>query len=158
LTPDTKQIVFHLHSENKKIIVVLVNSIYHNSQFMVEGNESTWVHGKSDMLSRLLAKSKTRNDFFHHPKRWIAYIPVGVFFAIITGFVISNESLGRLITFLAWSIFYPLNFNYFFGWLYPKNETEYSRQVRLRKKILGGVSVIFLSLIGAFIWELIKGL
>lgn len=122
LSSDTKQIIFHLHSSDKRIIVVITTSIYSNSEFRVEGNESTWVHGKSDMLSRLPAKSKTPNDFFHSPRRWIAYILAGMFFAFVTGVILSNDTLGRLINFLAWSILYPINFNYFFGWLYPKKQ------------------------------------
>lgn len=145
---------FYLYSNSKKILVTLHNTIYTNSGFIVEWNNSTLAHGKAGELDRLLKDYKTPNDFFHFRKRWFLYVSVGLTLGIIAALG-NKDEFGKVVYFLAWTITVPIYLNFIFGWLYPKNETEYSKQVRFRKAIGSAVVTIILGLIVTLIWQLI---
>jgi hypothetical protein len=137
-----KQISLWLSGSKEKDLKMELNIGNFESSYTVSGTDSKWVREVRQHLAEEFAKHKTRNDFFHLKKTWIIWFIIGLILALLYSRYIPNPLLGYAINVLFWTGGFAFYLIWLFTWLFPKIETEYMIQTKIRKWVLGGLATI----------------
>lgn len=155
LRHDLMEVDVHLYSSNTDVTVrLLLSTTMFDSYIEVTSNNLTKLNGINGRLETIFSepKTKTRNYLFHSRRSWlISYLIILPLMAFNPLF--SQNSLSeKLVSVLVWSLGPSFLLKYFFTWLFPKIETEYIIQLKIRKAVLFAIVTIGLTLLGNNVW------
>jgi hypothetical protein len=157
IRPDLKSIELRLYSDKKEISIY----IYMNkpdSFIEIEGTDVTWVYGMASRIKAIFENpnSKRRvNDFFNSKKVLLVCILPSVLLGILHAIYLSNSLYGKVSSLICWPISYSIFLYLVFRWFFPRVETEYTRQAKIRKAILGGIGAIITTALVTLILRLL---
>ncbi len=124
-------------------------------------NDDRWIQGVRGQINDIFRNYKTWFDLFH--AEWMYAIPVyiGVIFAfgflvyavLVVLFPLGSPNLVIYFIIVGMVSISGYFWALFLSWLFPKFETEYMSQVRLRKWIGIVIGSIALTIVGSYVYE-----
>lgn len=154
IRPDLSLVNMQLYSRNIDVIARLHLSIMDDSYIEIKSNNLTKLNGINGRIESIFSEPtiKTRNYLFHSRWSWVISYMIAISLNVFNPLFFQYSIFDRFVWILFWSISLSIILKFFFTWLFPKVETQYSIQVKIRKAVLASIIAIGFTLLGNYIW------